>query len=171
MEAPGSWLHPTFDNVMGFLGLIAGVVGIWYAVRADQKLQKVREAKKQVERKFLHTMASQEFGKIAVQATAMSRAARNSDWETLTGLVDETGAALLRARGARGRLLKPDEKDQLDVAISTMQYYNARLPLPEETDVELERVQELIAAYQALKDTASELSGRFEVESEVEQED
>lgn len=170
MEAPGSLLHPTFDNVMGFLGLVLGLAGIWYAVRAEHKLQKVREAKKQVERRFMRTMALQEFGKIENRASAIVRAARDSDWEALANLADEAGTALLNARSARGRLLEARQSDQLDAAVSAMEYCNSLLPLREDEEVDLERAQQLVSACLAVKNVSSEHSGHFEVESEEQEE-
>jgi hypothetical protein len=58
---------PTFDQYLGMAGLVAGMIGVAYGVKLDQKFKNAQEAEKQIEKKFMHYMAAQEFEELGMK--------------------------------------------------------------------------------------------------------
>jgi hypothetical protein len=156
----------SFDQYLGIAGLIVGIIGVAIAVRSDQKMKTAREAEKQIERKFVHYMAAQEFEKLAMEAVTIVGKIRGREWGLVAEMADSIGPSLGQVRGARTRLLQPLERDKLDGAAISIQQFTESLPLGGgEAEVSAERVQTMISQCRALVDVASELAGRLRVES------
>lgn len=162
----------TFDQYLGIAGLLAGIVGVGYAVKLDQKLKNAQEAEKQIERKFIHYLAAQEFEKLAVEAVAIMGKVRSREWAFVPGLADNIGPALGQVRGARNRLLQSLEKDRLDVASTNIQQFIDSLPLAgREAELTEDQIQTMLSRCRPLIDVASEIAGRLRVESIQQSED
>ncbi|MDE3169466.1 MAG: hypothetical protein KGL75_04910, partial [Acidobacteriota bacterium] len=105
----------TFDQWLGIAGLVAGIagvaVGVGYGIKLDQKLKSARSAKKQIEKKFMHFMAAQEFDALALKASVIMRDIRRGQWAAVPATADELAILLGQARGARNPLLQSLEKD------------------------------------------------------------
>ena len=61
----------TFDQYLGIAGLVAGIVGVAYGAKRDQKLKTAREAEKQIEKKFMLYMATDEFQELAIKTAGI----------------------------------------------------------------------------------------------------
>ena len=81
----------TFDQYLGVAGLVAGVIGVGYAVKLDQKVRTAEQAEKQIERRILHYMAAPEFEELAKKAAAMMGYIRRREWALVPGLADDMG--------------------------------------------------------------------------------
>ena len=156
----------TFDQILGIAGLVAGVVGVAYAVKLDQKFKNAKEAEKQIERKFIHYMAAQEFEDLAIKAGGIMGSVRRREWALVPGLADDIGPSLGQVRGARNRLLQSLEKDRLDVAATNVQAFIDSLPLVgQEAELTEDQIQTMLLRCRPLVDVASEIAGRLRVES------
>lgn len=156
----------SFDQWLGIAGLVVGIAGVAYAVKLDQKLQSARDAERQIERKFMHYIATQEFEKLAAQAVAIMGKVRSREWALVPELGDNIGPALGQVRGARNRLLQSLEKDRLDVASTNIQQFIDSLPLAgREAELTEDQIQTMLARCRPLVDIASEIAGRLRVES------
>jgi hypothetical protein len=156
----------TFDQYLGIAGLVAGIVGIAYAVKLDQKLKSAREAEKKIERKFMHYLAAREFDELAIVTAEIMGRIRRREWASVSGLADKVGPSLGNARGARNRLLQSLEKDRLDVAATNIQAFIGSLPLEgREAELTEDQIQTMLSRCQPLVDVASEIAGRLVVES------
>jgi hypothetical protein len=156
----------TFDQYLGVAGLFAGIVGVAYAAKLDQKLKNARDAERQIEKKFMHYLAAQEFEKVAGQAVAIMGKVRSREWALVPDLADNIGPALGQARGARNRLLQSLEKDRLDVASTNIQQFIDSLPLAGgEAELTEDQIQTMLSRCRPLVDVASEIAGRLRVES------
>lgn len=156
----------TFDQFLGIAGLVAGIVGVGYAVKLDQKFRTAQEAEKQIEKKFMHYMAAQEFEELAKKAVGIMGNIRRREWDLVAELADDVGPSLGQARGARNRLLQSLEKDKLDVAATNFQEFIDSLPLPGgEPELTEEQIQTMLSRCRPLVDVASEIAGRLRVES------
>ena len=91
----------TFDSYLGIAGFVVGVIGAVYGVKSDQKLKTAQEAEKQIEKKFMHYMAAQEFEELAKKAAGIMGNIRRREWALVTRLADDIGPSLGQARGAR----------------------------------------------------------------------
>lgn len=163
----------TFDQYVGIAGLVAGVVGVAagivgvvYAVKLDQKLKTAQQAEKQIEKKFMHYMAAQEFEELTRKAAGMMGSIRGREWTLVPGLADAIGPSLGQVRGARNRLLQSLEKDRLDVAATNVQAFIDSLPLAgHEEELTGDQIQTMLLRCRPLIDVASEIAGRLRVES------
>jgi len=156
----------TFDQFLGIAGLAAGIIGVGYAVRLDQKLKTTQEAEKQIEKKFMHYMAAQEFEELAKKAAGIMGNIRRREWALVTELADDIGPSLGQVRGARNRLLESLEKDRLDVAATNIQAFIDSLPLAgREVELTEDQIQVMVPRCRQLVDVASEIAGRLRVES------
>jgi hypothetical protein len=163
----------TFDQylgiaglVVGFVGVLFGIIAVVYAVKLDQKLKTAQEAERQIERKFMHYMAAQEFEELAEQASEIMGNIRRREWAMATDSADKIGPSLGQVRGGRNRLLLPLEKDRLDVAATNVQRFIDSLPLAGgEAGLTEEQIQAMVLLCRPLVDIASEIAGRFRVES------
>jgi hypothetical protein len=159
-------VQPTFDQYLGIAGLVAGIVGVAYAVKLDQKLRNARDAEKQIEKKFMHYLAAQEFEKLAGQAVTIMGKVRSRAWPLVPDLADNIGPALGQVRGARNRLLESLEKDRLDVASTNIQQFIDSIPLAGlEAQLTEDQIQTMLSRCRPLVDVASEIAGRLRVES------
>jgi hypothetical protein len=157
-----------FNNVLSVIGLAIGIVGVALSVFSYQKMRTAREAEKDIERKFMHYSATQEFEKLAVEATAIMDKVARREWGPATEQAHGISSALAQARGARMRLLEPLEKDKLDGAGIDLQHFMASLPLPgQNVEVPVEQIQVMLSQCVTLANIASELAGRLRVESIV----
>jgi len=162
----------TFDQILGIAGLVAGTIGVAYAVKLDQKLKTAREAEKRIEKKFMHYMAAQEFEELAIKATGIMGNIRRREWALVPGLADDIGPSLGQVRGARNRLLQSLEKDRLDVAATNVQAFIDSLPLAgSEAELTEDQIQTMLSRCRPLVDVASEIAGRLRVESIQQSED
>jgi hypothetical protein len=162
----------TFDQFLGTAGLVAGIVGVAYAVKLDQKLRTAREAEKRIEKKFMHYMAAQEFEELAIKAGGIMGKIRRREWALVPGLADDIGPSLGQIRGARNRLLQSLEKDRLDVAATNVQAFIDSLPLAgQEAELTEDQIQTMLSRCRPLVDIASEIAGRLRVESIQQSED
>ncbi|HXZ11865.1 MAG TPA: hypothetical protein VEG64_05695 [Candidatus Sulfotelmatobacter sp.] len=162
----------TFDQYLGIAGLVAGIIGVAYGVKLDQKLRTSREAEKHIEKRFMHYMAAQEFEELAAKAATIMGDIRNRKWALVPGLADAIGPSLGQVRGARNRLLVSLEKDRLDVAATNVQAFIDSLPLMGgEAALTEEQVQRMLLRCRSLVDIASEIAGRLRVESIQQSED
>jgi hypothetical protein len=162
----------TFDQYLGIAGLVAGILGVGYGVKLDQKLKTAKEAERQIEKKFMHYMAAQEFEELAMKAAGIMGSIRRREWASVPGLADDIGPALGQVRGARNRLLQSLEKDKLDVAATNVQAFIDSLPLGgHEGELSDVQVQTMLLRCRPLVDVASEIAGRLRVESIQESED
>jgi hypothetical protein len=159
----------TFDQYLGIAGVVAGIVGVAYGVKLDQKLKTAQEAEKQIEKKFTHYMAAQEFEDLATRAAGIMGSIRRREWGLVPGLADRIGPSLGQVRGARNRLL---EKDRLDVAATNVQAFIDSLPLAgSEGELTEDQIQMMLSRCRPLVDVASEIAGRLRVESIQQSED
>lgn len=162
----------TFDQYLGIAGLVAGIVGVGYAVKLDQKLKTARDAERQIEKKFMHYIAAQEFEELAMKVAAMMGNIRRREWALVPGLADKIGPSLGQARGARNRLLESLEKDRLDVASTSVQSFIDSLPIAgQEAQLTEDQIQTMLSRCRPLVDVASEIAGRLRVESIQQSED
>jgi hypothetical protein len=161
----------TFDQFLGIAGLIVGLVGIGLSVRSNQKMKTAEKAKRQVERKFMLYMASQEFNKLATDGIALVRVVRAGEWSATAELAGKISPALVQARGARTRLLSTIERDKLDVVVDDIHRIIALVPLSGGAQVSNEQIQSMIFQCQNAADLASELAGRLSVESMTDSEE
>ena len=151
---------------------MAGIVGVAYAVKLDQKLKTTQEAEKQIETKFMHYMAAQEFEELAAKAATIMGNIRRREWALVPGLADDIGPSLGQTRGARNRLLLSLEKDRLDVAASNIQTFIDSLPLAGgEAELTGDQIQAMLSRCRPLVDIASEIAGRLRVQSIQQAED
>jgi hypothetical protein len=156
----------TFDQYLGIAGLAAGIAGVAYGVRLDQKLKSAQEAEKQIESKFMHYMAAQEFEDLAAKAAGIMGIIRKREWAMVPGLADDIWPSLGQARGARNRLLQSLEKDRLDVAATSFQGFIDSLPLAGgEAGLTEDEIQTMLLRCRPLVDITSEIAGRLRVES------
>jgi hypothetical protein len=162
----------TFEQYLGIAGLVAGILGVAvgaaYGVRLESKLRTAREAEKQIEKRFMHYMAAQEFEELAIKAAGImpNTNIRRREWALVTGLADDIGPLLGQVRGARNRLLQSLEKDRLDVAATNFQAFIDSLPLAGgEPELTAEQIQTMLSRCRPLVDVASEIAGRLRVES------
>jgi len=118
----------TFDQCLGIAGLVAGIVGVAYGVKLDQKLKTAREAEKQIEKKFTQYMAADEFEELAMKTAAIMGHIIRLEWALVPGLAYDIGPSLGQVRGARNPLLQSLEKDRLDVAATDVQAFIDSLP-------------------------------------------
>jgi len=152
--------------ILGIAGLVVGVIGIGLSILSYVKMETAREAEKELERKFMHYMAAQEFGELAIAAVAIVGKLRRREWEDVADLAHKVGSSFGQARGARSRLLVPLERDKLDGAGIGLQKLIASLPVgANPADIPIEQMQMMISQCQMLVETASELAGRLRVES------
>ena len=162
----------TFDQTLGIAGLVAGVVGVGYAVKLDQKFKNAREAERQIEKKFMHYMAAQEFEALAARVVAIMGSIRRREWASVPRLADNIGPSLGQVRGARNRLLESLEKDRLDVAAANVQAFIDSLPLAGgEAELAEDQIQTMLSRCRPLVDIASEIAGRLRVQSIQQSED
>lgn len=156
----------TFDQFLAAAGLLAGIAGVVYGVKLDQKLKNAREAERQIEKKFMHYMAAQEFETLATKAAVIMGYIRRREWASVPELADSIGPSLGQVRGARNRLLQSLEKDRLDVAATNVQAFINSLPLAGgEAGLTEEQIQMMLLRCRPLVDVASEIAGRLRVES------
>lgn len=156
----------TFDQFLGVAGLVAGIVGVAYGVKLDQKLKTAQEAEKQIEQKFMHYMAAQEFTALAEEVGEIMDNIRRRDWGLVTGSANKIGPSLGQVRGGRNRLLASLEKDRLDAAAINVQAFIDSLPLAGgEADLAEDQLQRMLWQCRPLVDIASEIAGRLRVES------
>jgi hypothetical protein len=156
----------TFDQLLGIAGLAAGIVGVAYGVRLEQRLKTAKEAEKQIEKKFMHYMAAQEFEELATIATGIMGCIRRREWPLATESADKIGLSLGQVRGARNRLLESLERDKLDVAATNFQAFIDSLPLlGREAELPEDQIQLMVPRCRQLVDVASEIAGRLRVES------
>ena len=156
----------TFDQYLGIAGLVAGIIGVGYAVKLDQKLKTAKEAEKRIEKKFMVCLAAKEFEELAETAAEIMGMIRRREWPLVPALADEICPSLGQARGARNRLLQSLEKDRLDVAASSIQAFIDSLPLAgNEAELTEDQIQTLLSRCRFLVDVASEIAGRLRVES------
>ena len=169
----------TFDTILGIAGFVAALIGVGYAVKLDrkavkldEKLKSAQEAEKQIERKFMHYMAAQEFEELATKATGIMGYIRRREWAMATESADKIGPPLGLVRGGRNRLLMPLEKDRLDAAAKNIQTFIDSLPLAgREAELTEAKIQTMVLLCRPLVDIASEIAGRFHVESMQQSED
>jgi hypothetical protein len=162
----------TFDQYLGIAGVVAGIVGVAYGVKLDQKLKTAQAAEKQIEKKFMHYMAAQEFEDLATKAAEIMGSIRRREWALVPGLADDIGPSLGQVRGARNRLLQSLEKDRLDVAATNVQAFIDSLPLAgSEAGLTEDQIQTMLSRCRPLVDVASEIAGRLRVESIQQSED
>lgn len=162
----------TFDQYLGIAGLVAGIIGVGYALKLDQKLKTAKDAERQIEKKFMLYMAAQEFEQLALQATGVMGNIRRREWALVPELVDDIGPSLGQVRGGRNRLLQALEKDRLDVAATNVQAFIDSLPLVgREVELSEEQIQTMLSRCRPLVDVASEIAGRLRVESIQQSED
>jgi len=159
----------TFDQILAIAGLVAAIagvaVGVAHGVKLDQKLKTAQEAEKQIEKKFMHYMAAQEFDELAIKAVGLMGKIRESEWALVRGLADDIGPSLGQVRGAHNRLLQSLEKDRLDVAATNVQAFIDSLPLAGgEAELTEEQIQMMLSRCRPLIDVASEIAGRLRVE-------
>lgn len=156
----------TFDQYLAIAGLAVGIVGVFIAIRSDQKMRTAQAAEAQIEKKFMHYMAAQEFEKLASDAVSVMARIRRSEWASAAQLTDNMAPALGMARGARNRLLEPLEKDMLDAAAANVQQFMYSLPVAGGAqEISEDRIQMMLSRCRTLVDVASEISGRLRVES------
>jgi len=162
----------TFDQSLGLAGLVAGIIGVGYGMKLDQKFRTAQEAEKQIEKKFMHYMAAQEFEELANKAAGIMGNIRRREWALVTELADDIGPSLGQVRGARNRLLESLEKDKLDVAAANVQAFIDSLPLAgREAELTEEQIQIMLPRCRQLVDVTSEIAGRLRVESIQQSED
>jgi hypothetical protein len=162
----------TPDQFLAIAGLVVGIVGVGYGVRLEQRLKTAKEAEKQIEKKFMAYMTVQEFEELATKATGIMGCIRRREWPMATESADKIGASLGQVRGGRNRLLLPLEKDRLDVAATNVQRFIDSLPLAGgEAGLTEEQIQTMVLLCRPLVDIASEIAGRFRVESMQQSED
>jgi hypothetical protein len=166
----------TFDQYLGIAGLVTGVVGaavgVAHGVKLDQKLKTAREAEKQIEKKFMHYMAAQEFGELAIKVAGITGHIRRGEWAVVPELADKIGPILGQVRGERNRLLQSLEKDRLDAAATNVQDFIGSLPLAgHEAELTGDQIQTMVSRCRPLVDVASEIAGRLRVESIQQPED
>ena len=151
---------------LGMAGFIVGVMGVGLSILSYMKMQTARQAEKEIERKFMHYMAAQEFDELALAAVVIVGKLRRREWEDVADLAHKVGSSFGQARGARSRLLAPLERDKLDGAGIGLQRFIASLPVgANPADVPIEQMQTMISQCQMLVGIASELAGRLRVES------
>jgi hypothetical protein len=151
---------------------MAGIVGVAYAVKLDQKLRTAREAERQIEKKFMQYMAADEFEELAIKTSGIMVDIRKLEWALVPGLAYEIGPSLGQVRGARNRLLQSLEKDRLDVAATNVQAFIDSLPLAgSEAELTEDQIQTMLLRCRPLVDVASEIAGRLRVESMQQSED
>lgn len=162
----------TFDQYVGIGGFIVGIVGVGYAVKLDQKLKSARQAERQIEKRFMHYLAAQEFDELAMKAAVLMGKIRRREWDSVPELADAIGPSLGRARGARNRLLESLEKDRLDVSATNIQQFIDSLPLAGgEVELTEVQIQTMLLRCRPLVDIASEIAGRLRVDSIQQTED
>jgi hypothetical protein len=155
-----------FDHILSVLGLVVGIAGGALSVFSYQRMKTAQDAEKEIERKFMHYMAAQEFEELGAQAIAIMDKVARREWGTCRDLAHKISFAFGQSRGARTRLLVPLEKDKLDGAGVELQSFMASLPVVvENPEVPVEGIQVMLSQCQALVNIASELTGRFRVES------
>ncbi|MGB0034528.1 MAG: hypothetical protein WBP79_03540 [Candidatus Acidiferrales bacterium] len=135
-------------------------------------MRTAREAEKQIEKKFMHYMAAQDFDELAIKAVGIMGKIRGSEWALVPGLADKIGPSLGQVRGAHNRLLQSLEKDRLDVAATNVQAFIDSLPLGgHEGELTGDQIQTMLSRCRPLVDVASEIAGRLRVESMQQSED
>ena len=77
----------TFDQCLGIAGLLAGIVGGAYGAKLDEKFRTAHEAEIQIEKKFMHYMAAQEFEALALRAVGLMGNIRRREWASVPELV------------------------------------------------------------------------------------
>lgn len=157
---------------INILGLLAGMLGVGFAVNSSRKLKTAQQAERQTERKFMHYMAAQEFETLATTIATIMGRIRDGEWDFVRELADDIGPSLGEARGARNRLLQSLEKDRLDVAATNVQAFIDSLPLAErEADITEDDISLMLSRCRSLVDITSEIAGRLRVESIQQSED
>jgi len=152
--------------ILGIAGLVVGIIGVGLSFLSYQRMKTARRAEKEIERKFMHYMAAQEFGELALAAVQIAGKLRRREWNDVADLAHKVGSSFGQARGARSRLLVPLERDKLDGAGIGLQKFIASLPIgANPADIPIEQMQTMISQCQMLVDIASELEGRLRVES------
>jgi len=161
-----------FGHILEVLGLV--LTG-GFAIRAELRLKTVREAKREVERRFALYMASQEFENLVAELQNVHSKVRALDWDSAHGAAIKVVNALGRARAPRVRLqklLKPLERDNLDAAMNGVEQFIRALPLPNQLiQVPDADVQAMLSRCCRLAAVASEVGVRLRVESMVQPED
>ncbi|SRR6266571_823164 len=140
--------------ILGIAGLVVGIIGIGLSFLSYQKMKTAREAEKEIERKFMHYMAAQEFGELALAVVVIAGKLRRREWEDVADLAHKVSSSFGQARGARNRLLAPLERDKLDGAGIGLQKFIASLPIgANPADIPIEQMQTMISQCQMLVDT------------------
>jgi len=162
----------TFDQYLGIAGLVAGIVGVAYGAKLDQKLKTAREAEKQIEKKFMLYMATDEFQELAIKIAGILGNRRRLEWALVPALGYEIGPSLGQVRGAHNPLLQSLEKDRLEVAATNVQAFIDSLPLAgREAELTEDQIQTMLLRCRPLVDVASEIAGRLRVASMQQSED
>jgi hypothetical protein len=152
--------------MLSILSFAFGVIGVALSVASYYKMKSAQLAEREIERKFMHYMAAQEFESLAVQAIDIMGKVARREWSACGEPARKISLAFGNARGARTRLLESLERDKLNGAgLELGRFLTSLSIIDENAVVSVEQIQEMISQCQVLVNIASELTGRLGVES------
>jgi hypothetical protein len=153
------------DRLIGILGLIVGIVGIWLAFRSDRKMKTAQEARRRVEKKLLRHMVVRNLDSLKHSTLVTMGKIKEREWADVAESAENLGQQVVEVRAAWIQLLEPLERDKLDAAALNIQQFIDSAPTatpqtqPSEDDVQL-----MLVRCRRLAEIASEVAGRLGVE-------
>ncbi len=79
--------------ILGIAGLVVGIIGVGLSFLSYQRMKTARRAEKEIERKFMHYMAAQEFGELALAAVQIAGKLRRREWNDVADLAHKVGSS------------------------------------------------------------------------------
>jgi len=149
----GSLLRWVFD-------IVAFAVAVATSVASYFKIERVKTAEKRTRQSLLNRMASQQFDALASRTESLTLSVRSKDWKRSAQEAVGLKAELASASGSWLSLLKPNERDKLEVTIEKTDALLQALPL-EQCELGPEQVQAMTAQCHFLLQVMNEIAGRL----------
>lgn len=136
------------------------LVAFAITVASYLKMQSVKAAERRTRQNLLNRMASQQFNTLASRTESLTLSVRSRDWKRSAQEAVGLRAELASASGSWMNLIKPSERDKLQVGLKETDALLQALPVDAQ-EVGVEQVQAMMARCYFILQVVNEIAGRL----------
>lgn len=158
-------------NVSVSISDILAAASLLLAFDQWRKNRTAQQAVHQLKTSLFKQRSSQYFDELSRKAATLSSSLRSRDWAEVSKLATELGGLISSAAGFSHKLILEDEKDELQLAMTSVKAIWGGIPVsPEQQAVNDDKIEKLMEHCMVIVYAVDRVGGRMKYLGEVEEE-